>query len=108
MERKRRKINGGTTSKPPYFDLKIFFLVFFSAAKQNSGVILALPTLVSTSTGFSFLFRFMGKESHPIMWLQQMPFNPYTDDYKVTGIHHVALVMWFIAMTKNLRQLSFH
>ncbi|TXG64091.1 hypothetical protein EZV62_011085 [Acer yangbiense] len=27
----------------------------------------------------------MGKESHPIMWLQQMPFNPSTDDYKVTG-----------------------
>ncbi|KAK0583539.1 hypothetical protein LWI29_037992 [Acer saccharum] len=84
-QRKRRKINGGTTSKPPYFDLKIFFLVSFSAAKQNSGVILALPTLVSTSAGFSFLFRFMGKESHPIMWLQQMPLNPSTDDYKVTG-----------------------
>ncbi|KAK2664857.1 hypothetical protein Ddye_003431 [Dipteronia dyeriana] len=49
-----------------------------------SGVILALPTLVSTSAGFSFLFMFMGKESHPIMRLQQMPFNPSTDDYKAT------------------------
>ncbi|KAK4848644.1 hypothetical protein QYF36_015528 [Acer negundo] len=84
IDRKRRKINGGTTSKPPYFGLKNFFLVFFSVAKQNSGVILALPTLVSTSAGFSFLFRFTGKESHPIMWLQQMPFNPSTDDYRHT------------------------
>ncbi|KAI9182700.1 hypothetical protein LWI28_028024 [Acer negundo] len=48
--------------------------VVFPFMTEVKGVILASPTLVSTSAGFSFFFRFIGKESHPKMWLKLMSF----------------------------------